>query len=36
VRWLQRLFVADETYMRAIPSEPPAAIEHDLFEGVAV
>ncbi len=35
-RWLQRLFVADETYMRAIPSEPPPEIERDLFEGVAV
>ncbi len=35
LRWLQRLFVADETFMRAIPSEPPRGTEHDLFEGVA-
>ncbi len=34
-RWLQRLFGADETFMRAIPSEPPRGMEHDLFEGVA-
>ncbi len=34
LRWLQRLFVADETYMRAVPSEPPLRVEHDLFEGL--
>lgn len=35
VRWLQRLFGGDETFMRAIPVEPPARIERDLFEGIA-
>ena len=35
VRWLQRLFAGDETFMRAIPSEPPARIERDLFEGIS-
>jgi LmbE family N-acetylglucosaminyl deacetylase len=35
VRWLQRLFAGDETFMRAIPSEPPARIEQDLFEGIS-
>ncbi len=36
LRWLQRLLGADETFMRAIPSEPPSRLEHDLFEGVGV
>ncbi len=35
LRWVQRLFVADETYMRAVPSEPPRQMEHDLFDGAA-
>ncbi len=35
VRWLQRLFAGDETFMRAMPVEPPARIERDLFEGIA-
>ncbi len=35
MRWLQRVFAGDETFMRAIPSEPPARIERDLFAGVS-
>ncbi len=31
---LQRWIAASETFMRAVPAEPPAAAEHDLFEGV--
>jgi LmbE family N-acetylglucosaminyl deacetylase len=31
---LQRLVAAEETFMRAIPPEPPRSREHDLFEGV--
>ncbi len=34
VRALQRLFVGNETYMRAIPATPPPHPEHDLFEGI--
>ncbi len=34
VRWLQRLFAGSETFMRAVPAEPPRAQEHDLFEGI--
>ncbi len=34
VRWLQRLFGSDETFMRAMPVVPPARIERDLFEGI--
>jgi N-acetyl-1-D-myo-inositol-2-amino-2-deoxy-alpha-D-glucopyranoside deacetylase len=34
VRWVQRLFSGGETFMRAIPAEPPARRERDLFEGV--
>ncbi|MEW5718031.1 MAG: hypothetical protein AB1817_05365 [Chloroflexota bacterium] len=33
-RAFQRLFANTETFMRAAPSEPPARIERDLFEGV--
>lgn len=33
-RWVQRVFDAEETYMRAVPVEPPRRREHDLFEGV--
>ncbi|MGD0576383.1 MAG: GlcNAc-PI de-N-acetylase, partial [Anaerolineales bacterium] len=33
---LQRLLPAQETFMRAVPSEPPRSREHDLFEGVTV
>ncbi|MGA2821352.1 MAG: PIG-L family deacetylase [Anaerolineales bacterium] len=33
---LQRLLAAEETFMRAVPSEPPRSREHDLFEGVTV
>ena len=33
-RAFQRLFANAETFMRAAPSEPPAHIERDLFEGV--
>lgn len=32
----QRLFANAETFMRAVPVEPPAEIERDLFEGIAV
>jgi len=32
---LQRLLAAEDTYMRAVPAEPPTAREHDLFEGIA-
>lgn len=34
-RFAMRLFSGNETFMRAVPLEPPARIEHDLFEGVA-
>ncbi len=34
VRWLQRLFAGSETFMRAVPAEPPRAQECDLFEGI--
>jgi N-acetyl-1-D-myo-inositol-2-amino-2-deoxy-alpha-D-glucopyranoside deacetylase len=34
VRAFQRLFANEETFMRAIPIEPPARLEHDLFEGI--
>ena len=33
-RILQRMFVGDETFMRAVPPEPPPHVERDLFEGV--
>ncbi len=33
-RLLQRLFMSNETFMRAIPSEPPPQLERDLFEGI--
>jgi LmbE family N-acetylglucosaminyl deacetylase len=33
-RWAQRVFDAGETFMRAVPVEPPRRREHDLFEGV--
>ena len=36
VRWLQRLLGGSETFMRAIPVEPPAQRERDLFEGVTL
>lgn len=32
-RLLQRVFAGDETFMRAVPAEPPPQIERDLFEG---
>ena len=32
--WLFRLFGTSEQFMRAVPSEPPARMERDLFEGV--
>ncbi len=35
VRWLQRLLAGDETFMRAVPAEPPMQRERDLFEGLA-
>ncbi len=35
LRWLQRLFSGDETFMRAFPAEPSARRERDLFEGIA-
>lgn len=31
---IQRLLAAEETFMRAIPADPPRSREHDLFEGV--
>ncbi len=34
VRWLQRWFGRSETFMRAIPAEPPPLLENDLFAGV--
>jgi len=34
MRWLQHLFASDEMFMRAIPADPPAKTERDLFEGV--
>jgi LmbE family N-acetylglucosaminyl deacetylase len=34
LRGLARWFMRSETFMRAVPSEPPATMEHDLFEGV--
>ncbi len=33
-RWLQRLFAADETFMRAIPVQAPRRVERDLFADV--
>lgn len=33
-RWFQKLFASEETFMRAVPAEPPSHIEHDLFEGI--
>lgn len=33
-RWFQKLFASEETFMRAVPAEPPPHIEHDLFEGI--
>jgi hypothetical protein len=33
-RLLQRIFAGEETYMRALPAEPPPQIERDLFEGI--
>ena len=32
---VMRIFSSSETLMRAIPAEPPAHVEHDLFEGIA-
>ncbi|KAF0111767.1 MAG: LmbE family protein [Chloroflexi bacterium] len=34
VRWLQRWFGRNDTFMRAIPAAPPLQMERDLFEGV--
>ena len=34
VRVFQRLFANTETFMRAVPVEPPAQLERDLFEGI--
>jgi len=34
LRWLQRVLVSSETFMRAVPAEPPAWMERDLFEGI--
>jgi N-acetyl-1-D-myo-inositol-2-amino-2-deoxy-alpha-D-glucopyranoside deacetylase len=33
-RFLMRWFAGDETFMRAVPVEPPARLERDLFEGI--
>jgi LmbE family N-acetylglucosaminyl deacetylase len=33
-RFLQHLLGGDETFMRAVPQEPPPRIERDLFEGI--
>jgi len=33
VRFIQRLFAGEETFMRAVPAEPPPRVERDLFEG---
>ncbi len=33
-RLFQKLFASEETFMRAIPVEPPAHVEKDLFEGI--
>lgn len=33
-RLFQKLFANAETFMRAVPVEPPARIERDLFEGI--
>ena len=33
-RWFQKLFAAEETFMRAVPESPPLKIEHDLFQGI--
>jgi LmbE family N-acetylglucosaminyl deacetylase len=33
-RWFQKLFAGEETFMRAVPAQPPPKIEHDLFEGL--
>jgi LmbE family N-acetylglucosaminyl deacetylase len=33
-RLFQRLFAGEETFMRAVPSEPPSRIERDLFVGI--
>ncbi len=35
LRWAQRLVANRETFMRAVPTEPPKQREHDLFAGVA-
>lgn len=34
-RVFQRLFASDETFMRAVPTEPPAHLERDLFDGLS-
>jgi LmbE family N-acetylglucosaminyl deacetylase len=34
-RVFQRLLAGDESFMRAVPAEPPARIERDLFEGIS-
>jgi LmbE family N-acetylglucosaminyl deacetylase len=33
-RWFQKLFAGEETFMRAVPTEPPPHIERDLFVGI--
>ncbi len=33
-RVFQKLFANEETFMRAVPAQPPARIERDLFEGI--
>lgn len=35
LRWAQRLVANSETFMRAVPAEPPKQREHDLFAGVS-
>ncbi len=36
MRWAFRLFDRSETFMRAIPAEPPSHTERDLFDGVII
>jgi LmbE family N-acetylglucosaminyl deacetylase len=36
LRGITRWFMRSETFMRAVPSEPPATMEHDLFDGVTL
>ena len=34
LRGMARWFMGNETFMRAVPSEPPKTMEYDLFDGI--